>query len=196
MRPKKQVKKKERERKTETPPEGGLELSEGFLPKNPTPGDAPGLSHGVASGFQLRLPQTPANIDHGINSVTPSITAVSASTQMAADSRRPVENPPYPADYAVFNQLSSITAPARRDSDSESSSLSDEELEEQSDPNGSVRSDGTARTNGSHNSGFTPSACTQVPTHADGVGYFNDAVHYLSHTAVEDEFWTQYGGLE
>jgi hypothetical protein len=97
------------------------------------------------------------------------------------------------ASHTLATQFSTVTAPAREDSDSESESCgSDQGLDDGLDQYGAgdeYEGSDTSGATGEVDYGPVASYCAQANS-----GYFEDAIFHLD--TPEDRVWTHYGGLE
>ena len=116
-----------------------------------------------------------------------------AKNQSICANRQTGEHRPQQWDTAIRDQLSSITAPVRRGSESSESGPS----EEYSSYNGEDVSD-IGNDNVTSSSQFVP--LVRAPSYADSPGYFDHTLHCLEGVDLPDScdeaFWSQYNAID
>jgi hypothetical protein len=168
-----------------------LALQSGRLPISETENAGLSMAHAIDNSLYFDHLHTMSGLEERQNKAQPGQLVLTRS-QSVALSERSREGRPKQCDKAILHQLSSITAPIRRESGSSDSDIVEEEGNMDSE-------DGYDTDNADEVDDYNARYMlpTQVPTFADDTSYFQTAMQQLEVGLQvengEDDFWSQYG---
>jgi hypothetical protein len=171
-----------------------LALGSGPLPVMVTENTGTSMAHANENSLYLNhLPTTPEREEQQ-NKVKPG-QLVLARSQSVTLGERSREDLPKQCEKIILHQLSSITAPLRRESGTSESDTTGEEGDMDSEDGHDTDNDDAVD---GYNAHYLLS--TQVPTFADDKRYFQTATQRLENVGFVvnggDDFWSQYGQMD
>jgi hypothetical protein len=171
-----------------------LALGSGPLPVSETENAGLLMAHANDNSLCLDHLHTTSGLKEHQNKTKPGQLVLTRSQSVALSERSRVCRPKQ-CDKAILHQLSSITAPLRRESGSSDSDIVEEEGKMDSEDGNDTDSDNEVD---DYNARYILS--TQVPTFADDTSYFQTAMQQLEVGRLiengEDDFWSQYGPMD